>query len=402
MGRLLPFLILLMAVAFFTRVEFFFYLLYALFGIFVLGRLWAQRSVRAVALQRKHEERLFWGDQVPVQLEIRNTGWLPVLWLRLDDGVPLELGSSAHHRWVISLAPHERQVLSYTLRGRRRGYYQLGPLVTLGGDLLGSTTYKVPHHDGDLVIVYPKIVPLRDLGLPSQSPFGTLPSRQRLFEDPTRIRGVRDYQPGDSLRRMDWKTSARVGALQVRRYEPTMALETGILLNLDSDDYPPQHCRDATERGIVVAASLATHLIEKRQAVSLATNGRDPLQDPPSAEKARTASALPLRKGREHLMQVLDLLARIERTGEDEAVPFLDLLSRRTLALPWGSTVVVITPREVAGLFDTLLTLRRRGLLPILVLLLPDLEFTLTARRADQIGTQAIRIWSEQDLDMWR
>jgi hypothetical protein len=101
-------------------------------------------------------------------------------------------------------------------------------------------------------------------------------------------------------------------------------------------------------------------------------------------------------------MQMLDLLARIERTGEEEAVPFLDLLSRRTLALPWGSTVVVITPREVEGLFDTLLTLRRRGLLPILVLLLPDHEFTLTARRADQIGAQAVRIWSEQDLDIWR
>jgi uncharacterized protein (DUF58 family) len=402
MGRLLPFLIVLMAVAFFTRVEFFFYLLYALFGIFVLGRLWAQRSVRAVALQRKHEERLFWGDQVPVQLEIHNTGWLPVLWLRLDDGVPLELGSSARHRWVLSLAPHERQILSYTLRGRRRGYYRLGPLVALGGDLLGSTTYRIPHHNGDLVIVYPKIVPLRELGFPSQSPFGTLPSHQRLFEDPTRIRGVRDYQPGDSLRRMDWKTSARVGALQVRRYEPTMALETGILLNLDSDDYSPQHRRDATERGIVIAASLATHLIEKRQAVSLATNGRDPLQDAPTAEEARTASALPLRKGRGHLMQMLDLLARIERTDTDEAVPFLDLLNRRTLALPWGSTVVVITPREVEGLFDTLLALRRRGLLPILVLLLPDPGFTLTARRADQIGAQAIRIWSEQDLDIWR
>jgi uncharacterized protein (DUF58 family) len=402
MGRLLPFLIVLIAVAFFTRVEFFFYLLYALFGIFVLGRLWAQRSVRAVALQRMHEERLFLGDQVPVQLEIHNTGWLPVLWLRLNDGVPLELGSSALHRWVISLAPHERQILSYTVKGRRRGYYRLGPLATLGGDLLGSATYRGRHHHDNLVIVYPKIVPLRELGFPSQSPFGTLPSRQRLFEDPTRIRGVRDYQPGDSLRRMDWKTSARVGALQVRRYEPTMALETGILLNLDSDDYPPQDCRDATERGIVVAASLATHLIEKRQAVSLATNGRDPLQDPPTAEEARTASTLPLRKGREHLMQVLDLLARIERTSEDEAVPFLDLLSRRTLALPWGSTVAIITPREIEGLFDTLLTLRRRGLLPILVLLLPDREFTLTARRADQIGAQAIRIWSEQDLDVWR
>ena len=400
MRAILPFLVVLLVVALFTRVDSFFYLLYTLCGIYILGRIWAKRSLSAVLLHRQHDAHIFLGETVPVQVEVRNQGWLPVLWLRVQDTVPANLGSGSHFRQVISLLPRERRHLSYTLAGKRRGYYPIGPLVTLGGDLLGSVAYENHHEGDDYLIVYPKIVALSNLGFPSYSPFGTLPSRERLFEDPTRIQGVRDYQPGDSLRRMDWKTSARVGSLQVRRYEPAIALETALFLNLNGADYPQAHRADSTELGIVVAASIAAYLVEKRQAVGLVTNGRDPwtrLGDPRPPELS-----LPLHKGRAHLMQLLDLLACIEVATGEETVPFPDLLTRKSLGLPYGSTVVVITAREVEGLMELLLTLRRRGLLVALVLSCPDRGFQLTAQRAAQIGIQAFRVWSERDLDIWR
>jgi uncharacterized protein (DUF58 family) len=397
MRALLPFLVVLLAVAFFTQVDLFFYLLYALAGIYILGRLWARRSLSAVTLERRHDQRAFLGETIPVHVEVHNRSWLPVLWLRLHDTLPADLMPGTLFRQVISLLPRERVCLSYGLVGRRRGYYRVGPLVTMGGDLIGSASYENRYADDDFVIVYPKIVALTDLGLPSQSPFGTLPSRERLFEDPTRIRGVRDYQPGDSLRRMDWKTSARVGSLQVRRYEPAIALETAIFLNLDGADYSRTHRRQATELGIVIAASVAVHLVEKRQAVGLFTNGRDPL-----AESLILSSSLPLRKGREHLMHLLDLLACIEIAAEGETVPLLDLLNRKSLGLPWGSTVVIITAQETEGLMGTLLALRRRGLAIVLVLTCPHPGFDLTAQRAGQIGVKALQLWTERDLDVWR
>jgi uncharacterized protein (DUF58 family) len=337
------------------------------------------------------------GDTLPVGVEMHNRSWLPVLWMRLGDTVPAELTTGAPFRHVVSLLPRERLRLDYTLTCRRRGYYPLGPFVGLGGDLLGTASYEVRRDEADFVIVYPRIVPLRALGFPSQSPFGTLPSRERLFEDPTRIRGVRDYQPGDSLRRMDWKTSSRVGTLQVRRYEPSISLETAILLNLDREDYPLRERRTATERGIVIAASLANHLIEKRQAVGLATNGRDPL-----AEAPVVSPFLPLRKGRAHLMHVLDLLARVEAVSDGDCQPFLELVNRKSLGLPWGSTAIVITARGVEGLFDILLALRRRGLSVILVVTCPGHEFPTTVRQGEQIGVQVLQISSDKDMDVWR
>lgn len=402
MRGILPFLLVLVAVAFFTKVDFFFYLLYTLAGIYILGRMWARWSLAAVKVQRQHDHRIFFEQPFAVQVEVHNRGWLPVLWLRLSDNLPAELAPGGHFRRVISILPRERLNLTYTLNGRRRGYYQIGPLVVQGGDLLGTTTYEYRHKDSESensesVIVYPKIITLRDLGFPSQSPFGTLPSRERIFEDPTRIQGVRDYQPGDSLRRMDWKSSARIGTLQVRRYEPAIALETATFLNLDAGDYRQPERHHATELGIVTTASVAVHLVEKRQAVGLLTNGHDPL-----AEDSLAGSFLPLRKGRAHLMHVLDLLARIEVAPEGQALPFLNLLTRKSLGLPWGSTVVIVTSREVDGLMDTLLALRRRGLVIILALTCQDRGFKLTSRRASQIGVHTYRLWSEQDLDLWR
>jgi uncharacterized protein (DUF58 family) len=393
----LVFLIVLLVVAFFTKLDVFFYLLYALVGFYILGRLWARRSLASVTISRSHDQRAFLGEPLTVQVKVQNGSWLPVLWLRLGDTVPAGLGTGATFRHILSLLPREEQDLSYTLYSRRRGYYPFGPLVSRGGDLLGTNTYENRYEDDDYVIVYPKIIPLQELGFPSHSPSGNLPSRERLFEDPSRIRGVRDYQPGDSLKRMDWKTSARVGKLQVRRLEPAIALETAIFLNLSRGDYPPEQRLAATELGIVVAASLAVHVVEMRQAVGLYSNGLDPL-----ADETQTMPSVPLRKGREHLMNLLDLLARIELPSEDSETPFLTTLGRRSLGLPWGSTVVVITAQEVEGLLDTLLALRRRGMLVILVLTYAHRGFRLTAQRAEQIGIQTLQIWTEKDLDVWR
>jgi len=78
-SRILPFMAVLLAVAFFTRVNFFFYLFYSMAGIYFLGRLWASRSLAAVKVERHHEPRMFYGESLAVRLEVHNRGWLPVL-----------------------------------------------------------------------------------------------------------------------------------------------------------------------------------------------------------------------------------------------------------------------------------------------------------------------------------
>ncbi|HNS50703.1 MAG TPA: DUF58 domain-containing protein [Anaerolineae bacterium] len=412
---LFPLLLVLAGAALLTHSGLFVHLLYALPAAYLLARLWARHTLAAVSVTRKHETRVYLGEEIPVEIEVRNRAWLPVLWLHLDDTLPLALSPGRRFGRVLSLLPREVSRHGYSLWARRRGYYPFGPLIAEAGDLLGASTYHVRHELGGAVTVYPKIVPLR-VSLPSLSPLGTLASPERLFEDPTRILGVRDYQPGDSLRRIDWKTSGRLGQLQVKRFEPAMDLQAMVLLNLAAADYPGVERYQSTELGIVIAASLVAHIASLGQAVGLGTNGRDPLEDERACapdlaslsdlsglSAGRAALGGPARKGSEHVMRLLEVLARVEAAPGEEALPFLDLLAGRVVehGLPWGSTVVAITGREVDGLMEALLALRRRGLAVVLVLTCPDRGMADTVARATQIGAHAVRIASERELEAW-
>src|SRR5205814_211439 len=101
--------------------------------------------------------------------------------------------------------------LSYKLKPLMRGYYQIGPLVMESGDLFGlHRRYRVDA-DPSFLLVYPRIVPLEGYDLASRRPIGEVRLSLRLYEDPTRISGVREYQSGDPLNRVHWRATARTG-----------------------------------------------------------------------------------------------------------------------------------------------------------------------------------------------
>jgi uncharacterized protein (DUF58 family) len=131
----------------------------------------------------------------------------------------------------------------------------------------------------DYLTIYPHIVPLDQLGLPSRLPLGARRSDNPLLPDPSRLVGVRDYQPGDRLRDIHWRATARLGALQVKKFEPSQPLQVALFLDLDESAYDFRTRDRASELAIVVTASLAADIVAQRQAVGLFSNGRDPLAE---------------------------------------------------------------------------------------------------------------------------
>jgi uncharacterized protein (DUF58 family) len=70
------------------------------------------------------------------------------------------------------------------------------------------------------VTVFPEMISLSDINLQAEDPFGDRRSRRRLFEDPNRPMGVREYHPEDELRHIHWPATARTNQLQVKVYQP--------------------------------------------------------------------------------------------------------------------------------------------------------------------------------------
>ena len=391
MRKYLPYLLLLFLVAAILRIDFFFTIVYLLVAVYVLSRVWTRQSVKQLRAERRFSGRAFSGQRVTVMLTVRNEGWLPVPWLRVHESLPVALSNPPFLREIVPLGPHDEREFSYTLDCRRRGHYRIGPLRMDAGDLLGITRPVQVETEAEPFIVYPRVVSLQEVGLPTHSPLVALPAIAPLYEDPSRVMGVRDYRRGDSPRRIHWTATASTGELVVKQYEPSIARETLICLDLSREDYEQRRRYTAAELAIMAAASLANHIIvNEGLRAGLTTEAWDPLVD----RQARFF--LPPRSERVHLMNVLETLARVE-VGEVTSFP--DLLRRESVGLSWGATLAVIAGRESESLLDSLVYLRRAGFAVALILVQPAYPSAEARRRAEVMGVPVHRIWSEQELE---
>ncbi len=214
-----------------------------------LSKLWSILSLKGVHCERYlSEQRVFPGEYLELKLRVVNRKLLPLPWLQVNDEVPAGFTPDLHlvpgNKPGFNSISQSTSILwysainwKYRLFCNKRGYYPLGPLTVTSGDIFGFYPRTATEPVKDYIIVYPKIYPLGRLAIPSLYPLGEAKSEKRIFEDPSRTIGVRDYSPGDSLRRIHWKASARHQQLQVKVFEPTTTLKVAMFLAVDSFQY---------------------------------------------------------------------------------------------------------------------------------------------------------------------
>jgi len=391
-GTFLTLILLLLLIAVFMRGDFALTLIYLVVGALAAGMWWCYKALTRVEASRRFNTHAFFGEKVDILLTVQNKGWLPLPWLELRETLPVALAGPRSFQMVTSLGPRGDVKFEYSVDARKRGLYPIGPLSISTGDILGLRDSLQSRNQAQSLVVYPKIIPFVSMEIPSLSPQGTLRHHLPLFEDPTRVYGKRGYTSGDSLRRIDWKSSASTGRLQVKLFEPSIALETFVVLNLNAEDYYYRIRIDSTELAIVIAASISNWIVGKKQMVGLMVNGRDPL-----AADGRPQSAPP-RKGKRHLMRLLETLARAEVIDDSALVP---LLQRQRYQLAWGTTLIVITGRAHADLLDELYQARRSGQNSVLILAGRDNPDEEVRRRAKAFGIPVVKIETELDLNIW-
>jgi uncharacterized protein (DUF58 family) len=391
-GKFLPLLFVLLLIAAFLRGDFALTLIYLLIGALVAGLWWCRQALAQVEAKRQFSSHVFLGETVKIDLHIQNKGWLPLPWLELRETLPVALVGPNNFQSVIHLGPRADANFEYSVEARKRGYYPIGPLSISTGDILGLSDSLLVQTQPEPLVVYPRIIPFSSMEIPSQSPQGTLRHTMPLFEDPTRVFGKRGYTSGDSLRRIDWKSSAATGRLQVKLFEPSIALETFVVLNLNAEDYYYRSRVDSTELAIVLAASISNWIVGKKQMVGLMVNGRDPL-----TADGKPQAILP-RKGKPHLMRLLETLARAEIT---ESSPLVPLIQRQRYQLAWGTTLIMITGRASDDLLNELYQARRWGQNAVLILAGREASEEAIRRRAKTFGIPVFSIATESDLKIW-
>ena len=391
-GTFLTLLAVLLLIAAFLRGDFALTLIYLVVGALAAGMWWCRRALAQVTTKRRFSTHAFLGETVRIHLHVQNKGWLPVPWLELRETLPVALAGPHSFQTVTNLGPRADAQFEYFVQARKRGYYPIGPLSLSTGDILGLSDSLQANSQAEALVVYPKIIPFTSMEIPSHSPQGTLRHTLPLFEDPTRVFGKRGYTSGDSLRRIDWKSSASSGRLQVKLFEPSIALETFVFVNLNAEDYYYRSRIDSTELAIVIAASVSNWIVAKKQMVGMMVNGHDPLM---ADGKPQFISP---RKGKPHLMRLLETLGRVEITDNSAFGP---LIQEQRHQLAWGTTLIVITGSAGDEVLDELYQARRSGQNPVLILAGRDSADEATRRRAKVFGIPVFSIATERDLNLW-
>jgi uncharacterized protein (DUF58 family) len=324
-----------------------------LLAVLLLARVWLRGIERDLRAQHRAPTTLPFNAEATLTVEVENHSLLPVPWLEVRERVPLALRTVVAPRAVVTLGAGATYSFSYVLKAQRRGWYSIGPLQLALGDVMGIATRRL-QIPAISVTVFPKVVPLAELGIPAQFSLG--PLRGQRGEDPARPAGVRTYAPGDDVRRLDWKASARQSTLLLRRADPSIAPTTTIALAFSAQDYGMRVLGDAIERAATAAASLGVALLGYKLPVGLVANGRDP-------QFGVQGVVLRPAKGDGQRQLLLQLLGRME-IGDGSNI--WTLLNEQPL--PWGGTTVLVLGDLLADHLSAITALRRRGQQVVLVL----------------------------------
>jgi uncharacterized protein (DUF58 family) len=258
-----------------------------------------------------------------VRVKIANRSFIPIPHLVITDN-PGSLYSGNENARLLSLRAGERTELVYEIRGMNRGAYRIGPISVRFSDPLGLYPVATTIAEEARFIVYPRIFPV-DLAVHRGLPAGSITTSSRIYEDPTRYRSIREYVPGDELRRVNWKASARLGSLHSTEWLPTINVPVMVLLNLTASTYEQRNRYAHTERTIDAAASLVHHLANRGQEVGFASTGL--IKGVPE----RIMPWIRVGSGMQHAVGILETLAQLT-TNETDVDPIAWYLEHASIS----------------------------------------------------------------------
>lgn len=391
----------LLAAAVLLQLAFLAYAMYALLAVGLLSRFlvreWSDHISGTRRTSTSGEPHQI-GEQIVVTATVKNNGPFRIPWLLIEDGLPADaltqnpprLKAGPGRLALAQLKSGQEQTLQYRIELLMRGYYQVGPLLVENGDLFGlHRRYRILT-EPEFILVLPKVVPLQGYDLESRRNIGEIRMSHRLFEDPTRICGIRAYQNGDALNRIHWRASARTGHFQSKVYEPSSVAGATILLDFHQASHQGRGQPYRTELAVTAAASLTNALTQMGQRVGLITNGRDAAdrirEEGWSHEFLNRAAAkahiqmrgrsdrlrpviVQTQRGPEQLSRILETLARLELTDGFE---FPELIAETSSHIPRNASVIAVFTEIAPESAMALSHLQRQGYAVTVVLVVFD------------------------------
>jgi uncharacterized protein (DUF58 family) len=271
-------------------------------ALLILVNVLSSKSDLNVEVKRKlTQESVMTGETVTVKFEVTNNGKERIDFLEIYDTLPAELcPTEGTNHLIVSLDAGEKMEFTYEILCSKRGIYKIGPTYLRTRGPLGFNFSENTKPTAIMLHVLPKIEKLKSGDLPfkrtGQWP-GVIHSSQRGAG--MEFYGLRNYLPGDELRRVGWKASARMGRLVTIENESERSTDIVIILDASTDLTLENSSETLLEYCIRAVGSLASLLLSLGNQVSVISH-------------CTSRTWLPGGFGKRHLRSVLDHLTSVE------------------------------------------------------------------------------------------
>lgn len=170
------------------------------------------------------------------------------------------------------------RVLRFT--AGRRGYYTIAEADLVASDLFLTAQYTATADIGhSSLYVYPKPFSHPEFRQSLKQLSGQVLTKRHLLEDPFEYRGIREYQPRDDLKSINWKATARTGEFKVNQKNYTAEKSVRIFINLEDTGILKKE--DCVEASLQIATALLLLFLEQGMQVAVYCNGVDVLHNEP-------------------------------------------------------------------------------------------------------------------------
>ena len=268
------------------------------------------------------------GGEVRVRLRITNESARPAM----PSVAELPVGPALREITIPFVGPGAELVLDLTIPTPMRGVIAVGPLTIARQDPIGLVRREVTWPEKHLVHVHPEtaLLPPHTAGLVRDLEGA---ASRRLTDSDLSFYAVREYAPGDAMRHVHWKSTAKTGTLMVRQYEESQTARVAVLFDARREEYLND---EEFELGVSVAASLSLQAVREgreRYVASAWAPGRlrpsiDGLEELPSRDPA----------------ELLNSWAELEHAPE--GLPF-EALARGLAHSPRPLSIVVLVTGSV-------------------------------------------------------
>lgn len=269
-------------------------LLFFIFGglvSFLLVSLFASLiALRKIELQREVPYAVHRGAVFSLTISIRSKRKRsPAYSIRVEETSQRDRSIA----FITKLAAGESAVVRVKNAIEKRGVHKLSPLEMVCSFPFGLIERRKRIDDGAVVVVYPRISSVRTAALENAPGTGDTPQLARV--DGTEYFSMREYAPGDDVRRIAWRASARLDSLIVKDLEQETTKNLTFLLDT-REASGVSDFEDRFEDAVELVASLAATMLNRQYSVSIIT----------------PTTFLPDGEGKAQLLKVLDILARVQ------------------------------------------------------------------------------------------